>query len=156
MTIGEKCTLCLATGCFSGNVPFMPGTIGSLWGLVFSFFLSRIDLWIAILSTVLFIFIAIWIAHKSEKIIKKKDPGCIVIDEISGMMVTLIGHSYGILTVCAGFVLFRIMDIVKPFPVRLIETHLPGGYGIVLDDIAAGFISNFVLHVVLVMAVFFG
>ena len=156
MTIGEKCILCLATGCFMGNVPLMPGTIGSLWGLPCAFFLSQIDLWIAILLTVALILIAVWVAHESEKIFKKKDPGCIVIDEISGMVVTLLGHSYDLFTVSAGFILFRMIDILKPFPIRRIETALPGGFGVVLDDIAAGFISNVVLHLVLVIFDFSG
>jgi len=124
----------------------MPGTVGSLWGLLVYGMLLRFDLWIAVLLTVLGIFAAIWIAHESEKIIGGKDPGSIVIDEIAGMVVTFLGVPFHVAAMIAGFILFRLIDIIKPFPIRRIEASVPGGAGIVLDDIAAGIISNVLLR----------
>ena len=95
--------------------------------------------------------LAIWVAQEAERQIKEKDPGCIVIDEIAGMMVTLLGLPFDPLTVVAGFLIFRILDIFKPFPARLLEKTIPGGAGVVLDDIAAGIWGNLVLRVILML-----
>ena len=91
---------------------------------------------------------AIWLADASEKLIKKKDPGCIVIDEIAGMLVTLAGLPFNFFTVVVGFVLFRLLDIFKPFPIRYLERKIPGGAGIVVDDIVAGIIANITLRII--------
>ncbi len=75
-----------------------------------------------------------------------EDPGFIVIDEIAGMMVTLFGHPFTIGVVLAGFVLFRILDVLKPFPIGFLEARVPGGAGVVVDDVAAGIFGNGILH----------
>ncbi len=67
----------------------------------------------------------------------REDPSCVVIDEVAGQMVTLIGAPLHWKTLLAGLILFRVFDIVKPFPLRRLE-HLPGGSGIMLDDLGAG------------------
>ncbi|MFC1830205.1 phosphatidylglycerophosphatase A [Thermodesulfobacteriota bacterium] len=149
MNYREKSVMFLATGCFVGNMPVAPGTFGSLLGLPLCFFLSGIDLPAAILLSVLFMLFAIWIAHAAEKILMEKDPGCIVIDEIAGILVVFLGLPYNIFTVIAGFVIFRMFDILKPFPIRFLEIKLPGGAGIVMDDILAGIYSNLVLRALL-------
>ncbi|MFC1515920.1 phosphatidylglycerophosphatase A [Thermodesulfobacteriota bacterium] len=149
MNCREKSVMFLATGCFVGNMPVAPGTFGSLLGLPLCFFLSGIDLPAAILLSVLFMLFAIWIAHAAEKILMEKDPGCIVIDEIAGILVVFLGLPYNIFTVIAGFVIFRMFDILKPFPIRFLEIKLPGGAGIVMDDILAGIYSNLVLRALL-------
>ena len=87
------------------------------------------------------------IAHDAEKILKKNDPGRIVIDEIAGLMVTLFGLPFNAVYALAGFVIFRFFDILKPFPIRLIEKKLSGGTAIVMDDVVAGIFSNLVLRV---------
>jgi phosphatidylglycerophosphatase A len=83
--------------------------------------------------------------------LKKKDPGCIVIDEIAGIMVTFIGLPFNITTAVPGFLIFRLFDILKPFPIRYIERKLSGGAGVVLDDVAAGIYSNLSLRVVILL-----
>jgi len=139
----------LATGCFIGNISFAPGTFGSILGLPLCFFMSKIGFSAAVLLTLIFILCAIWIAQEAEKILKRKDPGCIVIDEIAGMILTLTGLPFNIISVTAGFFLFRILDIWKPYPIRLFERKFSGGVGVVMDDVAAGFFSNLVLRVLL-------
>jgi len=150
MNSKEKTIMFLATGGFVGNIPFAPGTFGSLVGLPFCFFLSLCGISFAAIFTIAFIVLAIWVAQETEKLIKEKDPGCIVIDEIAGMMVTLLGLPLDPFTVVAGFLIFRILDIFKPFPARMLERTIPGGAGVVLDDIAAGIWGNLILRIVMI------
>ena len=146
MNFSQKSVMLFATGFHIGNVPFAPGTFGTILGLPICFFLSKLDLRIAALCTVLFVFFAVWIAHEAEVLLNKKDPGCIVIDEIAGITVTLLGLPFTPVFGVAGFCLFRFLDILKPFPIRYLEKKIPGGAGIVLDDVLAGIIGNFILR----------
>jgi len=149
MNFREKAVLFLATGFYVGNIPPAPGTLGSLIGLALCFLLAGIQLPPAIILAVLFIGFAVWIAHAAEKTLKKKDPGCIVIDEVAGMVVTLIGLPFNLTTAVIGFIIFRILDILKPFPIRTLDKRLPGGIGIVADDVVAGIFANIILRVLL-------
>jgi phosphatidylglycerophosphatase A len=81
--------------------------------------------------------LSIYVADKAEKIYQKKDDQRIVIDEIIGLQITMLPAAINILNLCAAFVLFRIFDIWKPFPIRNLQ-GLPGGWGVVADDVAAG------------------
>lgn len=147
MNFKQKSVMFLATGCYIGNISFAPGTFGSVLGLSLCFFLSKIDFSIAVLLTLIFILCAIWIAHEAEKILEAEDPGCIVIDEIAGIILTLSGLPFNITSVTVGFLVFRALDIWKPYPIRLLENKFSGGIGIVLDDVAAGILSNLILRV---------
>ena len=89
---------------------------------------------------------AIWIAGEAEKMLGKKDPGCIVIDEIAGMAVTLLAIPFTLQNAIAGFLLFRFFDVLKPPPIRTIDKKVHGGVGIVLDDVIAGVFANLVLR----------
>ncbi|MFO7665308.1 MAG: phosphatidylglycerophosphatase A, partial [Desulfobacterales bacterium] len=120
----------------------------SIAGLLFCLFLSRARFLFASLIVIVFIVFAVWIAGEAEKIIKQKDPGRIVIDEIAGIMVTLLGLPFNVISVISGFFIFRILDIIKPFPIRSIENKLSGGAGIVMDDVAAGIIGNCILRLI--------
>lgn len=148
MNFKEKLVMFLATGCFVGNIPIAPGTFGTIAGLLFCLFLSRASFLFASLIVIVFIIFAVWIAGEAEKIIKQKDPGRIVIDEIAGIMVTLLGLPFNFVSVISGFFIFRILDIIKPFPIRSIENKLSGGAGIVMDDVAAGFLGNCLLRAI--------
>ena len=139
----------LATGFRTGNIPFAPGTFGSLIGLPLSFALAGISLTPAMLCILFFIIFAVCIADAAEKILKQNDPGCIVIDEIAGMMVALVGLPFNPITVVIGFILFRILDILKPFPIRELDKRIPGGLGVVADDVAAGIITNILLRAII-------
>jgi phosphatidylglycerophosphatase A len=148
MKFGEKTVLFLATVAFIGYIPLAPGTLGSLFGLLIYWFLSKISLTIAIIITLMLIGLAIWIAHSAEKIVHKKDPGCIVIDEVAGQVVALIGLPADWIWLAAGFVVFRCFDILKPFPIRTVERRFSGGAGVVMDDVVAGILSNLVLRLI--------
>lgn len=137
----------LATGCYIGNISFAPGTFGSVLGLPLCFFLSTIDFSVAVLLTLIFMLCAVWISNEAEKILKTKDPGCVVIDEIAGMILTLFGLPFNMTSVISGFMIFRALDIWKPYPIRLIDRKCSGGIGIVLDDVLAGIMSNLILRI---------
>lgn len=149
MNFKQKAVMFLATGCFIGNISFAPGTLGSILGLPLCFFFSKMDLAVAAAATVILIFAAVWIAHEAEKFLQQKDPNTIVIDEIAGLVVTLLGLPFNLFCVAAGFLIFRLLDIFKPFPIRLLENRLSGGTGIVMDDVAAGLASNLILRIIL-------
>ena len=97
------------------------------------------------------IFFAVWISGQAEKLLGAKDPGCIVIDEIAGMAVTFLGVSFSVPAAIIGFILFRFFDILKPFPVGYMEKRFSGGLGVVMDDVAAGAMSNVALQVILLV-----
>ncbi len=137
----------LATGGCVGRIPVAPGTFGSLLALIPCFLLSCLPSAAAFGIVVAFIGLAVGVAHAAEQMLKAQDPGCIVIDEMAGMMVTLAGLPFDGLTVASGFIVFRILDIVKPFPIRNVERHLSGGAGVVLDDVIAGIIGNALLRI---------
>ena len=139
----------LATGCKSGYSPVVPGTAGSLAALVPCGLLSLLPLQVSAILLIAFIVLSIWAAELAESIVGKKDPGCIVIDEFAGMMVTLLGIHFTWQSALAGFFIFRVMDILKPFPIRYLERTIPGGAGIVVDDVAAGVAAHLVLRLLL-------
>ncbi len=147
MKLRDEAVVFLATGFYIGNIPFAPGTFGSILGLALCFVLAGLKLPLAIIFTVLFIIVAVWIANGAEKVLKKNDPGCIVIDEIAGMAVTLVGLPFNLTTALIGFMIFRILDILKPFPIRSLDKRVSGGVGIVLDDVVAGIFANLLLRI---------
>jgi phosphatidylglycerophosphatase A len=141
--------LMAATGGYVGYLPVVPGTFGTVAGLLPVYALSRLDAGTALIVLALTIGLAIWTAGRAEQKIGATDPGCIVIDEIAGIMVTLWGLPFEWLPVTVGFLLFRCLDMTKPFPIRQIEKKLPGGLGIVADDVAAGIIAHVLLRLIL-------
>jgi phosphatidylglycerophosphatase A len=152
MKIRDRAVIFLATGLLIGNVPFAPGTFGSLIGLPFAFLLSRLNLLLSVSFILLFVFFAIAVASAAEKILSKKDPAKIVIDEIAGLMVTFAGLPFNLGTAIAGFIIFRAFDILKPFPIRALERKVPGGGGVVLDDVLAGIYANLILRLAFYIA----
>ncbi len=145
----DKAIMFLATGGYCGYIPYTPGTFGTLVGLLPCFLLAFMQPGGALILIIVFIAAAILIADRVEKRLGQKDPGCIVIDEIAGIMVTLWSLPFSVFTVVTGVFLFRLFDITKLFPIRLIEKKTPGGAGIVLDDVAAGVYSHLALRIVL-------
>ncbi len=145
----EKLAFFCATGCYVGLIPIIPGTFGSAAGLVLCFLFSLMEIKTAVAGIFCFILFSIWVADRTEKITSQKDPGCVVIDEYAGMLVTLIGLQFTWTSAVAGFFIFRFFDILKPFPIRTIERKIPGGAGVVLDDVLAGVFSNITLRIIL-------
>jgi phosphatidylglycerophosphatase A len=138
----------LATGGYVGYLPGAPGTYGTLVAIPFCYLLSRLSPVQAILLLCLFTGGAVWVSSAAEKLFDKKDSGLIVIDEIAGFLVTLLLIPWSMKNMVLGFFIFRFMDIAKPFPIRRLESNLPGGWGVVSDDILAGVYANFALRVI--------
>jgi phosphatidylglycerophosphatase A len=138
----------LATGLGSGYSPIVPGTAGSAMGLLLFWPLAALPVaWQAGACALVFLLGVAASAHVA-RVSGIEDPGIVVADEIVGMWITLLWVPLTPLTVAAGFVLFRVMDVWKPWPARQLE-HLPGGWGIMADDVMAGVYANLVLQVVL-------
>ncbi|MFH0725473.1 MAG: phosphatidylglycerophosphatase A [Pseudomonadota bacterium] len=149
MKLKAKTALFLATGGYVGLIRFAPGTFGSVEGLFFCYLLSLIPLPITLPCIAVFILFSIWISGEAEKSVGEKDPGCVIIDEIAGMMVTMAGLPFTPLSAAIGFLFFRGFDILKPPPIRTLQERLSGGAGIVLDDVAAGIAANILLRLIL-------
>lgn len=140
----------LATGFGSGYSPFAPGTAGSAVGLLLFWPLAMVPLLGQLaLCVVLFVVGALAATLVAEEV-GRKDPGVVVVDEVVGMWITLVGVPFVPLTIVVGFLLFRVMDVVKPWPARSLEA-LPGGWGIMADDVAAGVYAHLCLQVVLLV-----
>lgn len=134
------------TGLGSGYVPLAPGTAGSLVGLLIYFILPmEHTLWLGI--TIVITVVGIPVAAEIEKEYGH-DPGLVVIDEICGQWITLLFLPRSFPIFVLAFVLFRIFDIWKPYPVSRSQ-KLKGGLGIMLDDVLAGIMGNIVLHLLL-------
>ncbi|MCH8029254.1 MAG: phosphatidylglycerophosphatase A [Candidatus Dadabacteria bacterium] len=137
---------------FLGYSPFAPGTAGTLGAALLHYFvLGGLDALGYAAVTVALSAFAVWVSTGAIGIFgggepKNDDPREVVIDELCGYVVTMFLIHPTPYTIVAGFFLFRLFDVLKPPPIRLLE-RLPAGWGIVLDDIAAGVYANIVLQV---------
>ena len=136
----------IATGGWIGFCPIAPGTLGSLAALPLCLLITAIPTRVAGIFALALVWLSVWIAQRAEALIGQKDPKEIVIDEICGMIVTFFGVPFAPLSIIMGFALFRLFDILKPFPIRWADKKISGGWGIVLDDIIAGVIANALLR----------
>jgi phosphatidylglycerophosphatase A len=142
----------LATGCFTGFLPVMPGTWGTFASIPVVILAHTSCAVLQLISAVFFVVFAVWIAGKAEVLLATRDSRSIVIDEMAGFVVSLIWLPLSLLTVSLGFVLFRLFDIVKPPPIGSLEKRLPSGWGVVMDDILAGVYANISLRIFLILA----
>lgn len=140
--------MALATGLFVGNIKKAPGTWGSLAAFLPWLLIKDLSLpvYIAVLLAVLII--GSLVAGSAEKMLDTPDAGCIVIDEILGMFITLMAAPSHPAALLLGFVLFRIFDIFKPFPVSWFDQKIHGGPGIMLDDVMAGIYACCCLQII--------
>jgi phosphatidylglycerophosphatase A len=131
-------TLMIATFGYVGFAPVAPGTVGSFAALALYAAVRWLGSPLVEAATIAVVFVAgVWSATRTEKILGISDPGPVVIDEVLGMLVTLAALPLGWGGIAAGFVLFRIFDVIKPYPAGRLESA-PGGWGIMLDDAMAG------------------
>jgi phosphatidylglycerophosphatase A len=146
----NRVAVALAT-CFGcGYFPWGPGTVGSLGAMIIAVVwhtyagAGRPALLFAIL---LLLAPAIWASTRTARLLDKEDPSVVVVDEVLGQWVTLLGATaLRWKSFCAAFLLFRLFDIWKPWPVRNFE-KLPEGVGIVADDLAAGIYGALILYI---------
>ncbi|MBP7776777.1 MAG: phosphatidylglycerophosphatase A [Acidobacteria bacterium] len=148
-----RVALAFASAGYSGFFPFAPGTVGSAVGVALWWGMRMAGATVAIEVAVVFglLVTGALAATRAERVLGTTDPGPVVVDEVMGMCVTLVGAPLTWPTALAGFVLFRGFDIVKPPPARQLE-RAHGGWGIMLDDLAAGVYAWGVLRMALWLA----
>jgi len=135
------------TGFFFGNIKYMPGTFGTLIGVLLFFFISNNTLIFNIFLLSIFFIISIYILDlaKSRKIFEEEDDKSIVVDEIFGYIFFMIFFEPSLENIISGFILFRLFDILKPYPIFLIDKKIKNSFGIMLDDILAAIYSGLTL-----------
>lgn len=153
----DRCLLLIAQGLGSGRIPGAPGTWGSLVGLAWFGLLCALgNLWVYALGTVLLLGAAVPICRRAERLLQTPDPGSVVLDEIAAVPCCFFGWilcdrlrdgvppgcsvfftGSGLAWTAMAFALFRVLDAAKPFPIDRCQ-RLPGGWGIVADDLVAG------------------
>ena len=135
----------VSTGAFTGYFPFAPGTFGSfiMAGILYCSSVSS-PLMLSVITAVLF-FAGVFASEQTEKELGK-DPSIVVIDEMAGMTCSLLFLPKTLVVWFAAFLLFRIFDIVKPYPIRRLE-KVKGGWGIMLDDIGAGIYTAVLMNI---------
>lgn len=129
----------IATAGGAGYSPVAPGTCGTLVTVPLAWALSALPLWQYAVVVLAVIGIGIWAAGRADAAWGTHDSGRIVIDEVAGYLVTvaLVDRAQWV-PLAVGFVVFRALDILKPPPIRWLDQNLPGGFGVVIDDVAAG------------------
>ena len=154
MIFKQNLIIFIATGFFSGKIPFAPGTFGTIAAIPFALVFLIIPASLHVFYVTGLILTAIYFADRAEKIFNKKDPGSIVIDEIAGYVVALSIVPVTVYTLAAGFFIFRFFDILKCAPVRYFENNFSGGAAIVLDDIMAGILTAIILKIIYLSGIF--
>jgi phosphatidylglycerophosphatase A len=130
----------------------MPGTWGTFAAIPLVIISHRLTSITQPVVAVVFVTFAAYIAGRAEILFEDRDARPIVIDEMVGFLITLLWLPLNFLTLCLGFFLFRLFDIVKPPPISTVEKRLHGGWGIVLDDVLAGIFANVTLRLLLIVA----
>ena len=139
--------LAIATVLGLGYAPIAPGTVGSAAGLVVWWLLPASPV-VQIVAIVAIFVAGSWSGNVAERHFARSDPGQVVIDEVMGMLITLFLNPVGWMGAFAGFLLFRVFDVIKPYPANRLE-QLHGGVGVMADDAMAAVYANLVLRATL-------
>ncbi len=137
----------LATLFGLGKSPWAPGTLGSLVTLPLAWILTTAGPLVYLLGIVVLFPLAVWSAQAYESQSQSHDCKCIIIDEVLGMLITLFWLPLTWQSFALGFLFFRILDVLKPYPISYLDRKVPGGVGVVLDDVAAGIVANIALQI---------
>ena len=140
----------VSTMAFTGFFPVMPGTLGTIWGLLlwYATTLTKQSLVLQALLAAIFFLLGLVFCGKAEKDLGKNDPGSVIIDETAAAFLTFLGVNFSLWTALIGLFLNRFFDILKPWPIGKLQ-KLPGAWGIMLDDTAAGIVSRLILAVII-------
>ncbi len=138
----------IATWFHVGKIPRAPGTWGTLAALPLVFLLQKLGVYWQLGGSLLLFPVAVWAAEAFESASGTHDSKEIVIDEVLGILITMALLPLTWQAYVAGFALFRVLDILKPFPIRYFDRNVKGGIGVVADDVVAGIIANAVLQIV--------
>lgn len=146
-TIWQKPTHFIAFGFGTGALPYAPGTFGTLIAIPFYLALQNLP-WTIYLGILFAVILgSIWLCHRVAKEINVHDHQGMCLDEVVGYLVTMFNAPHGLIWVLLGFGLFRFFDIVKPWPISYMDEKIPGGAGVILDDVAAGIFSCAILQI---------
>ncbi len=146
----------LATGAYSGLLPKMPGTFGTVVGIPVAYIFSGFTPMAGAAVLITGFFISSYVSGEAEKMLGGKDPSSVVIDEILGYMVAAYLIPLTALNIILIFLLFRFFDILKPFPIGLLDRKIHGGKGIVLDDVIAGIFANISVRIIIYIIAVYG
>jgi len=138
----------VAFGLGSGMMPIAPGTFGTLMAIPFYLLLQSLPLIAYLIFTLGFIVFSSWISDRVSREIKVHDHPGMCIDEFAGFFVTMIHAPLGWQWIVLGFLLFRLFDIWKPWPIHVLDEKIHGGFGMVLDDIVAGVFAMVVIQLI--------
>ena len=141
----------IACGFGVGAIPWAPGTFGTLAAIPFYIWMSRASLFLYLVITIAYCLLSAYTTHITCEEIGIHDHPSTVSDEYAGFFVTMIGVAPSFLSIILGFILFRIFDILKPWPISWLDKNVHGGVGIVIDDVVAGVCSCIILHAFLWM-----
>jgi phosphatidylglycerophosphatase A len=141
--------LFLSSNAGLGYAPVASGTFGTLAGIPAFWLLAQLPPWLWLLTFAALLALSFWVAGAAGQIYGVVDDGRIVIDELVGYLVTVAFLPFAWGTAIAGFLLFRLFDITKPPPARWFDRQLKNGYGVVLDDVAAGLYGAVALRLLL-------
>lgn len=136
----------IALGLGSGLAPKAPGTAGTLLAVPLYLAMQNMSLALYAAITVAITALGIWICSYTAKKLEVRDHPAIVIDEIAGFLITMFAVPTGWVWLVTGFILFRLFDILKPWPISWLDRNLKGGTGIMLDDVAAGLAASGLIH----------
>ena len=134
----------IATGFYLGRFRYAPGTIGTLLGVPLVYILVH-KWWLTLIFGVLLYAVAVWSANYMVELTKEKDPEEVVIDEVVGYFFSFLFLVPSLKALAVGFITFRILDLLKPYPIKLFE-KLPKGHGVVADDMVAGLMNAVILY----------
>ncbi len=137
----------IAQGAYAGRFPVAPGTAGTLIGVLIYLWMRTISPAAYLAICFIVIMIGIWVADRAESLLGRKDSPSIVIDEIVGYLVAMFMVPRSWEFIFTGFLLFRVFDIIKPYPLKRLQ-NIHGGIGVMADDIGAGVYTNLVLEAV--------
>jgi phosphatidylglycerophosphatase A len=136
----------IATALGAGYSPIAPGTCGTVVTIPLALALAPLPLWQYVIVLVGITLIGIWAAERADRAWGTHDSGRIVVDEVAGYLTTMAlvdrGHWVPLVV---GFVVFRVLDIAKPPPIRWLDRNVPGGFGVVIDDVAAGVLGMVIM-----------
>ncbi|MEO8402341.1 MAG: phosphatidylglycerophosphatase A [Gammaproteobacteria bacterium] len=146
-SVWEKPTHFIAFGFGSGAIPVAPGTFGTLVAIPFYLAFQNLPLSIYFIIILLITIGSMWLCERVSNEIKVEDHQGMCLDEIVGYLVTMLAAPHGLKWIILGFILFRIFDIWKPWPINIVDQRVHGGIGVILDDVLAGVYSMIVLKI---------